>query len=198
MSIIPSYGGMHTILGPRALSSWLLCELCAALGEGMRMCWIDAGNRFDAYGLSRTARALGFEPRAVLSRVRLARPFNIFQLETMLLRTLPKARLGEPVVIADPLAPFCDPDLPDADARRVLPRVLEGIRELGGPRVVLAVIREAPPGRGNLLEGIVRHSSGLSLLSTEQDPWSLRPVDRTALHFQDDGALDGKLLECGG
>ena len=78
-----SASGVYTALGSSALPSWFLAELCPALGRGLRVCWIDAGNGFDAYGLGRTARALGFDPRRVLANVRLARPFNVFQLETI-------------------------------------------------------------------------------------------------------------------
>ena len=46
---------VHTVLGSSWLPAWFLSALTPALQRGQHIYWIDAGNRFDAYGLGRTA-----------------------------------------------------------------------------------------------------------------------------------------------
>ncbi len=138
------------------------------------MFWIDAGSSFDAYGLGRTARALGIEPRRVLSRIRIARPFNVFQLESMVCRSLPRLWRGEPIVLSDPLIPFIDEDLPAAEVRRILPRVLEGIRRLKAVWLVLMVRREVPKGREWVPAALAREARSVSHLEEDEGRWRLR------------------------
>jgi len=44
--------------------------------------------------------------------VDLARPFNLYQLETMVKVKVPDRWQGEPIVIADPMPLFYDEDVP--------------------------------------------------------------------------------------
>ena len=115
----PPAPGLYLAAGPRLLPSWFLSALLPALGRGGRVFWIDAGNDFNAYGASYAARSLGFDPKPLLARVSLARPFNLYQLRTMVCGSLPKVWRGEPVVVSDPMGLFYDEDVPAADAKRV-------------------------------------------------------------------------------
>lgn len=164
----PLQAGIYTALGDRLLPSWFLCGLAPALGRGLRVFWIDAGNSFDAHGLSRTAQAVGLDPRRILSRVRLARPFNVFQLRTMVQSKLPALWRGEPVVLCDPLGPFYDEDLPDAEVGKALDAVCEGMRILPAVWLVLAVLRRRPEGRRDVLEALVRRSDRLARLDSDR------------------------------
>ncbi len=139
--------GRYAVSGPRDLCGRFLTALCPALLRGMGVLWLDAGNSFNAYGLGYAARFCGADARAALARVALARPFNLYQLETMVKVKVPERWRGEPVVIADPLPLFYDEDVPAAAARRVLARVLEGMALLPAAWVVLAADRAAPAGR---------------------------------------------------
>jgi hypothetical protein len=139
--------GHYVVSGPRDLSGRFLTALCPALLGGVRVLWLDAGNSFNAYGLGYATRFCGADARAALARVDLARPFNLYQLETMVRVKVPERWRGEPIVIADPLPLFYDEDVPAAAARRVLTRVLEGMMALPAVWLVLAVDREAPVGR---------------------------------------------------
>ncbi len=137
--------GFYLATGPSFLPGWALSALAPALISGERVFWVDAGNSFAAYHLGRTARSLGADPREVLSRILFARPFTVFQLEAMICQKLPAAVGRELVVLSDPLALFCHEELSPAvcDAWRVFRRVLEGIRCLHVPLLVLAVARKA-------------------------------------------------------
>ncbi|NNN05335.1 MAG: hypothetical protein HKL90_05495 [Elusimicrobia bacterium] len=139
--------GHYVVSGPRELPARFLTALCPTLLRGARVLWLDAGNSFNAYGLGYAARFCGADARAALARVELARPFNLYQLETMVKVKVPERWRGEPVVIADPMPLFYDEDVPEAAARRVLTRVLEGMAALPAVWLVLAVDRPAPAGR---------------------------------------------------
>jgi len=153
---LPWPPGIYVATGPRSLPSCFLRALCPALKRGARLFWLDAGNSFDAYGASRAARALGLDPRAALRQVSIARPFNLFQLETMVRSKLPAKWRGEPVVLSDPLPMLYDEDVPFREARRVFCSVLAGMRALPAAWMVLAVDCRAPAGRERWLEEIVR------------------------------------------
>lgn len=136
---------MHVIHGPRGLSRWALEALCPVLETTWPLYWVDAANRFDAHALSKRARELGMDPRSVLSRIRLARAFNGFQLTTLVRGV---ARFPpSPVVLADPLAPFYDGDFPFEDARRAFGEFLSGLADVPGPVLALVVDRPVPPQR---------------------------------------------------
>ncbi len=137
--------GLHVVHGPRGLSRWALEALCPVLETTWPLYWVDAANRFDAHALSKRARELGMDPRAVLSRIQLARAFNGFQLAA-LVKGLAR-RPPHPVVLADPLAPFHDEDFPLEDARRAFSGLLLGLADVPGPVLALVTDRPAPSQR---------------------------------------------------
>lgn len=170
---------VHTVVGSSWLPAWFLSALCPALERGLTVRWIDAGNRFDAYGLGRTARDSGADPRRVLRGVRLARPFNAFQLEAMLGR-LPADGEG-PVVVSDPLALLYDEELPEEEARRLAPRLARALKALPANCVVLSVERQAPPERAVLGEAVLAASDRVVSLQEKDGPLSLESLGCTDL-----------------
>ncbi|MFI5351084.1 MAG: hypothetical protein ACHQ2Z_16190 [Elusimicrobiota bacterium] len=152
--------GHYVVSGPRDLTGRFLTALCPALLGGTRVLWLDAGNSFNAYGLGYASRFYGANARAALSRVELARPFNLYQLETMVKVKVPERWRGEPIVVADPMPLFYDEDVPAAAARRVLARVLEGMMSLPAVWLVLVRDREAPAGREGWEEQLHKSARG--------------------------------------
>ena len=146
--------GVYLYKGGRHVASEFLGALCPALGLGLKLFWIDGGNAFDAHGASRVARTLGFNPNEALARVSLARPFNLYQLETMVCRTLPARWRGEPVVLAEPFGLFYDEDVPWPEARAVFSRTAAGLKRLPAVWLVLSSGRRAPEGREGLVEAV--------------------------------------------
>lgn len=167
--------GLCAAVGPRCLPAWLLTALCPWLGRGGGLFWIDAGTGFDAYGLGRAARAAGVDPKEALARVRLARPFNAFQLETILREKLPALWRGEPVVLSDPLVPFIDEDLSQEDYRRLLPRVLGALERLPALWLLLAVRRPEPAGRAGTLAAFLRRARSVAVLEETDEGGRLIP-----------------------
>ena len=186
--------GRYLAVGDGRLPRWFLSELAAALGRGLHVTWVDAGNSFDAYGLSYAARAAGFDPKLVLSRVLVARPFNLFQLETMVCEKLPvlsgstslttggveglSPSAGYPIVLSDPLALLYDDDVPLEEAAGVFERVRAGMRALPALWLTLAVTRQAPKGREHWLDVLIKEADSCSFL-IPSTPLSLRSRERT-------------------
>ena len=160
----PPEPGLYLAEGARGLDSWLLAALLPALARGLSPFWVDAGNSFDAYGAGYAARALGLPPKETIARVRLARAFNLFQLETMVCESLPALWRGEPIVLSDPLALFHEEDVPREKARGVFERTLAGMERLGAAWLVLSTDRGDFPGRRGLLEALGRRAAGRARL----------------------------------
>ena len=163
--------GVYIASGPRLLPAWFLRALAPALGAGTGLWWIDACNDFDVHGLSRAARALGFDPRSVLRRLRLARAFNLFQLESIVRGKLPAVWNGEPVVLCDPSPMIGDPEIPDGDRRRVGQSIIEGMRGLPAVWLVLAVDRGA--GRDWWFESLSARAEAAVRLGAGGGGWEL-------------------------
>jgi hypothetical protein len=175
--------GNYFISGPRELPSWFLRAVSAGLARGGKILWLDAGNGFDAYGVSYFARAAGWDPKDILRRVELARPFNLYQLETMVTKKVPARWRGEPVVIADPMPLFYDEDVPVKEARDVLRRTAAGMERLAAAWIVLAPERKAPEGREGWTEIFARGARGRAVLGAEGElfrgaPRTLKDEDR--------------------
>lgn len=152
--------GRWTVTGPGDLCGRFLTALCPALARGARALWLDAGNSFNAPGAAYAARMLGADPRAALARVSVARPFNLYQLETMVKTKVPERWRGEPVVVADPMPLFYDDDVPASAARRVLQRTLEGMLAFPAAWVLVMPDRPAPEGRGGWEAELSRGARG--------------------------------------
>lgn len=157
--------GIYVALGPKLLPSWFLWALEPALKLGAGVFWLDAGNSFDAYGASYAAKVMGWDAKEILSRIQLARPFNLFQLETMVRRKLPEKWRGEPIVLSDPFPLFFDEDVEEEEARKVLSSVLRGMKALPAVWIVLGVERTAPKGREKWLTELLRQANVVANLA---------------------------------
>jgi hypothetical protein len=123
----------------------------------------------------------------------LARPFNVFQLQTMVGTKLPALWKGEPVVISDPLGPFYDEDLPNEEASKALSGLFEGLRALPAVWMLLVVIRKRPQGRQDVLQALARESKRLACLEVDGQPLRLRSIEKEDLNLSGDPAR--KILE---
>ncbi len=188
--LIPTSGkGLYVAVGPPVLPAWVLAALCPALAQGLEVLWIDAGNAFAAISLALAARDMGADPKLVLSRVKLARPFTAFQLEAMVCGKLPaavaagagadqglrsaSAPAARPplVVLSDPLALFSDSELspPPREARPVFNRVLAGLTRLQTSLLALAIPRRMPAGCADLPGRLERAAKAVTRLDAAED-----------------------------
>jgi hypothetical protein len=174
--ISPNPSGYYLAVGPKELLSWALCTLCPALNQGGQVYWVDAGNRFDAYGLGEAAKALNLSPQAIMSRVWLSRPFSAFQLEALVTRKLSKMSPHIPVILSDPLGQFYDEEIKDQDANKVFQKFLSGLKQLPMTVLALAVKRQPPKNRAHFSLSLAQSAQATAHLNVDHGDWSLETV----------------------
>lgn len=161
-----------------------LLSMCAGLlGRGERMAVVDAGNRFDPFGLIRAAQRMRRDPAALLERVFISRAFTCHQVEALVARDLPaflRARSIRSVLVLGLTDTFLDEAVPDWEARRLFERAVRALRAAatGGARIVLAEwSRSGAPGRTGAFAARLRAACDLvARLEADGDSsWSLIP-----------------------
>ncbi len=72
--------------GSSGLVPDVLFRLCAAsvVSSDRDALFLDAGNSFNPYSLSKIAKSMGAEPKKVLSRIHIARAFTEYQMEALI------------------------------------------------------------------------------------------------------------------
>jgi hypothetical protein len=123
-------GDFAVLHGASALLSSLLCvraQLPRQLGGlGTGVVYVDGGNTFRLYEVSRIAQLHQLNPRQVLERIYISRAFTAYQLTAIVLERLEEAvkKFGAKLaVISDLVGLFLDKDIPDEEARRVFSQV---------------------------------------------------------------------------
>lgn len=160
--------------------------------------WMDSGNMFDAYLISRMAASRGIDPKKVLRSLKVARPFTAFQFQQML-KKVPAAstfsalsykkdqfstvystavtNMKPLVLISDLMALFYDPELKEDDLKRAYKEFILQLSILKERAVVVALVMDyrAPGDRGALLNPLERMASKifsfepLQVLSSHQN-----------------------------
>jgi hypothetical protein len=154
----PAPPGLHLVAGPREMQGLVLFSLVPRLHDGLTVYWIDAGNGFDAYGLGRAARAARLDERRVLARVQVARPFTAIQMTAMLAKKIPRLPPACPVILADPMALFYDPEMPEEEVARLFRDFLGVVKTLASPLLTLAVQRDVPETRKTLSKRLLQEA----------------------------------------
>ncbi len=130
----------------------------SALLSGETVFWVEGANRFDLYTLTEAAKKWGVDPHPLLRRIEIARAFTIYQIETIVNRTLPAALRRQPeavAVISDPLALCWDDEVPYAEARRVVQRLAAAVRGLASSGFRLVVACPDPPAHNRERAGLL-------------------------------------------
>jgi predicted ATP-dependent serine protease len=109
----------------------LLCvrsQLPAQLGGlSSNVVYIDGGNTFRLYQISRLAQLHHLNPKQVLDRIFLSRAFTAYQLTTLIMERLKDAvekYNAKLVIISDIAGMFLDKDIPEEEARSIYSQVL--------------------------------------------------------------------------
>lgn len=154
--------GLYLIVGPYEIQGRLLYSLTDYLAQGRAVHWIDAGNWIDAYGLAKAAQARRLDPRAVLRQIRVARPFTAIQLTAMLEKKVSSLPPRSPVIVADPMALFYDPQMPEKDTARVWRNFMDAVKGLSSPILTLAVQRDPPPARADFSRQLMKEAKDVA------------------------------------
>ncbi len=156
-----------------------------------QLIWIDSGNQFDPYGISREAKRRGLDPMRILRTIKVGRPFTAYQFQQMLERvpnpalwapdkglpTLPERVRAEGlvnsqavwwtplVVISDLMGLFYDPDLPQDALIRAFRSFMIRLAFLRQRAIVLAFLNDhirPPADRQHLLADVLKMARRVS------------------------------------
>lgn len=154
----PSAGNLWLVSGP-GLTTTLLLDLGAQLARRGSVRFLDGGNRFNAYGFSRSlARELtrlspdqNEIPRLTkaLEHVHLARAFTCYQVVTLLAETPPSTN---PTLVLDLLSTFYDESVTLPESTRLLETCFIHLRRLS--ELAPVVVSASPPKKEGEAERI--------------------------------------------
>ena len=128
------------IEGSSGLVPDVLFRLCAAsvVSLDRDAVFVDGGNSFNPYALSKLAKSFGAEPRKVLSRIHVARAFSEYQMDALLGEALCEAvESWNPAVLAISYLPSL---FSSSDGRRIFEPILERIKSLTASSGIITVI----------------------------------------------------------
>lgn len=156
LALWPAPCGLYMVFGVRDMIcslEQLIVDYHKKLGP---LYWIDSGNCFDAYQITKKARDGGVDPHELLRFIKVARPFTAFQFQQMLGK-IPDSEQRPLVVISDLLTLFYDPDLQDADCKRIFQEFLTKLMRLKRRAVVLSLVfaYHAPAERKRILSRLM-------------------------------------------
>ncbi|MDP2767573.1 MAG: hypothetical protein Q8O41_09020 [Candidatus Methanoperedens sp.] len=125
--------------GSSGLIPEVLFRLCAAsvVSYGKDAVFVDGGNSFNPYALSKLAKSFGAEPRKVLSRVHVARAFTEYQMEAIIHGLHDAVEQWNPAVLAISYLPSL---FSGSDGRRLFEPLLERLKLLTISSGIITVI----------------------------------------------------------
>lgn len=141
---------MHGSHSVASLSS-LLCvkaQLPKQLGGlASAAVFIDGGNTFRLYQITRIAQLNKLDPMQVLNKICIARAFTAYQMKALITEKLPlviKATGAKLVIIADIAATFLDGDLSEHETQKVYHQVMEYLSKFADAKHVIIVATYPP------------------------------------------------------
>ncbi|MFZ2411078.1 MAG: hypothetical protein WAW23_05880 [Candidatus Methanoperedens sp.] len=125
--------------GSSGLIPEVLFRLCAAsvISFDRDAVFVDGGNSFNPYALSKLAKSFGAEPRKVLSRIHIARAFTEYQMEAIIHGLHDAVEQWNPAVLAISYLPSL---FSGSDGRRLFEPLLERLKLLTISSGIITVI----------------------------------------------------------
>ena len=126
------------------------------------MVFIDGGNLFDPYAISKHARQHELNERSVLERVHLSRAFTFHQLHSLVTEKLPTAmeEFGARfAVVSDITQLYSDPDIRDKqEARDIFAKTVRFLGEVAEQKDALVLATALQP-RDHHLDRVLLHTA---------------------------------------
>jgi hypothetical protein len=129
----------------------LLCvraQLPSQLGGlSSNVIFIDGGNTFRLYNISRLAQLHHLDPKQALDRIYLSRAFTAYQITSLIMERLQdivEKYNAKFVIISDIASLFLDKDIPDEEARRVFSQVVAYLQNFARQKQII-IIATYPP-----------------------------------------------------
>ena len=146
-------------------------------GLGSNVIFIDGGNTFRLYHVTRIAQLHRLNPKEVLERIYISRAFTAYQMTALLMEKLAetvKAYDAKLVVVSDIAGFFLDKDVPDEEARRVFSQVTAYLARFAREKQVILVATYPPhqeTRRNGFLHGLTcgRASVVIAVRQTKYD-----------------------------
>ena len=116
-------------------------------GLSSNVVFIDGGNTFQLYQISRLAQIHQFNPRQALDRIYISRAFTAYQMTTLIMEKMKEAveRFNAKlVVISDIAGLFLDKDIPDEEARRVYSQVMAYLQNFAREHQIILLATYLP------------------------------------------------------
>ena len=168
-ALVLRFGQLAVLQGAAShILSLLLCVralLPQPLGPDTDAVFVDGGNLFDTYTISRYLIEHGFDPRGVRGRVHISRAFTFHQLSSIVTEKLPvfvdrlDAKL---VVVSDITQLYCDPDVKDEqEACTSFAKTVRFLGDFAEQRRVLVVATALKP-RNRRMDSILFHTAHVS------------------------------------
>jgi hypothetical protein len=120
-------------------------------GLSSNVVFIDGGNNFKLYHITRLAQIHHLDPTQALDRIFLARAFTAYQMTAILMERLNDAiekYHAKIVIISDIAGLFLDKDIPDEEARRVFSQVVASLQSFVREKQII-LIATYPPRQNN-------------------------------------------------
>jgi len=146
-------GDFALLHGSHAVSSlaMLLCiraQLPPQLGGlGSNVVFIDGGNTFRLYQITRLARLHQLDPKQVLDRIYISRSFTAYQMTSLILQKLEDAVKNfnaKLVIVSDIAAMFLDKDITEDEAKSICSQVTTRLSTFAKEHQVIAIATYPP------------------------------------------------------
>jgi Rad51 len=118
-------------------------------GLGSNIVFIDGGNTFRLYQITRLAQLHQLDPKKVLDRIYISRAFTAYQMTSLIMQKLEdavKSYNAKLVIVSDIAAMFLDKDVQDEEARRIFSQVTTRLSNFAREQDVI-VVATYPPQR---------------------------------------------------
>lgn len=116
-------------------------------GLGSNVVFIDGGNTFRLYNISRLAQLHQLNPTETLQRIFISRAFTAYQLTSLILEELEKAvklYRAKLVVISDIAGFFLDSDVPNEEAERIYSQIVSYLSSFAKEHQVIIIATYLP------------------------------------------------------
>ena len=121
-------------------------------GLSSNVVFIDGGNTFRLYHISRLAQIHHLDPKQALERIYLSRAFTAYQMTALIMERLKDAvekYNAKLVVISDIAGLFLDKDIPDEEARHVFSQVAAYLQNFAREKQIILIATYPPRQNSN-------------------------------------------------
>ncbi len=147
---------IHGSSSINSLTSMLCIRAQLPVQEGglnSNVLFIDGGNTFRLYQISRLAQLQHLNPTKILDRIFLSRAFTAYQMTTLIMERLKEAIEKydtKLVIISDIAGLFLDKDIPEEESRSVFSQVMASLQRFVRQHQIIVIATMPPHEKSSL------------------------------------------------